>query len=560
VRHAQSAELLDLRMECLAGRRRALGAAAEVLRSRPAQAVEHTDELLRSLGDIEACADTGVLRELAAGRGAAAPVTPLARAQADLVRQRLAHADALLAAGDVGGAEPVVAEADQLAAEHAEQAEPLRAEVHHARGRIQLARDQVAAAIASFDRAIELAVASRHDELATDVWLTLAVRAGKLEQRPAEIEAWLGQGEAWIRRLGHPSDARRIEVDQARGGLALAAGKAREAVAALTRALERAEALWGKDDPRLVPLLRDRAVAHGRLQAVRPAVADAERALALGLAAWGPEYPELARTRRTLGLLYVEQLGDVARGERELTLALEVYRARLGPDSTEVANCEQMLSQVGQYRGDYAAALAHAERAERIYAARLGAGHVRHGEALVGVGVLRFMRGDLPGSLAAYEAAYPIFRAAFGETHTNVGVLLSNTGETLLALDRAEPAARYFQQALDVLGPRLGPEHADLALPWKGLGLAHLRRGRPADALAPLERALALRTAGATASDPQELAEIRWALARTLRGLGRDPARARELAEAAAAGYRGLGAESAPRALEIARWLTAGPR
>jgi tetratricopeptide (TPR) repeat protein len=558
VRHAQSADLLDLRMECLAGRRRSLAAAAFVLQRRPAQALEHAGELLASLGDVEPCADTGVLLELGAGRPAAAltPATAHARAQAAEVRMQLARADALLATGDVGGAEPVVAGAARLAADLDE---PVRAEVHHREGRIQLARDQVAASIASFNRAIELAVGSRHDELPADVWLTLALRVGKLEQRPAEIEAWLGQGEAWIRRLGHASDARRVALEHARGNLRLAAGDARQAVAALTRAIELGEALWGKDDPRLIPLLRDRATAAGRLQQARPALADAERALSLGITAWGPAHPDLARTRRLLGLLYIEQLGDVPRGERELTGALELYRAQLGADSTEVANCELALSQAGQYRGDYAAALDHAERAERIYAARGGAAHPRRGEALMAVGVSRFMRKDFAGSLTAYEAAYPILRAALGEAHTTVGFLLSNIGETQLALDRPEPAHGNFERALDALQRSLGAEHADLALPLKGLGLAHLSRGRPADALAPLERALALRTASAAASDPQELAETRWALARTLRSLGRDPARARELAEAAAAGYRELGPESAGRAQEIAAWL-AGAR
>jgi tetratricopeptide (TPR) repeat protein len=162
---------------------------------------------------------------------------------------------------------------------------------------------------------------------------------------------WAPAAWAWCTRPStRSSSARwrssRVEVEHARGGLRLAAGDAQEAVAALTRALERAEVLWGKDDPRLVPLLRDRAVAHGRLQQVRPAVADAERALALGLAAWGPAYPDLARTRRTLGLLYVEQLGDVARGERELTLARELYRAQLGPDweSAHRLSCRTRLT------------------------------------------------------------------------------------------------------------------------------------------------------------------------------------------------------------------------
>jgi eukaryotic-like serine/threonine-protein kinase len=550
VRHVQSAELLDRRMECLAGRRRQLAAGAEVLQSKPAQAAAHADELLGSIGELATCADTGALLEL--GGAAARPLTAQARARTDEVRRNLARAEVLLATGDVGAAEPAVAAAARLAAD---QGEFVRAEVLHLEGRIRLARDQVAASIASLNRSIEMAVSSRHDELIADVWLTLALRVGKLEQRPADIEVWLAQGEAWIRRLGHPSDARRVALEHARGGLRHAAGDAREAVAALERALELAEALWGKDDPRLVPLLRDRATAHGRLMQAKAAVADGERALALGIAAWGPAYPDLARTRRVLGLLYIEQLGDVERGERELTQARELYRAQLGADSTEVANCELSLSQAGQYRGDYAAALDHAERAEQIYAARLGAGHSRRGDALMAVGVLRFMRKDFPGSLAAYEAAYPILRAALGDAHTTVGILLSNTGETLLALDRTGPARGQFQQALAVLERSLGSEHADLALPLKGLGLAHLGGGQPREALAPLERALALRTASSAASDPQELAEIRWALARTLRALGREPARAGELATAAAASYRGLGAESAGRVQEIARWL-----
>jgi tetratricopeptide (TPR) repeat protein len=170
------------------------------------------------------------------------------------------------------------------------------------------------------------------------------------------------------------------------------------------------------------------------------------------------------------------------------------------------------------------------------------------------------MRKDFNGSLEAYEAAYPILRAALGAGHTTVGILLSNTGEALLALGRPEQAQSYFERALDILRNSLGPEHADLALPLKGKGLAHLSRGQPREALEPLERALVLRTQSAAASDPQEVAEIRWGLARTLRALGRDPARARALAEAAATGYRNLGSESAERVREISQWLATGTR
>jgi len=106
-----------------------------------------------------------------------------------------------------------------------------------------------------------------------------------------------------------------------------------------------------------------------------------------------------------------------------------------------------------------------------------------------------------------------------------------------------------------ILQNALGADHADLALPLKGIGLAQLRRGHPRDALAPLERALTLRNQSKAASDPQEVAEVQWGLARTLAALGRDPPRARSLAEAARAGYLALGSESAGQAQEISQWL-----
>ena len=551
VQHVQSADLLDRRTECLEDRRRSLSAAAEVLQSRPTLAVAHASEILGSLGDIALCADTAVLLEL--GQHSAAATDPRTQAQVAAVRQHLAQAGALLAAGDITSAEPIVAKAGDLA-KHLD-GEPVRAEISYLDGRVKLARGNVAESIAVLNNAVELAVSSRHDELVADVYLTLVVSGGTRDLRPAETKSWLTNGEAWIRRLGHPSDSRRVALERARGMFQLTSGDPRTALITLSHALDIAEAMWGKTDPRLSPLLRDRAVVEARLRQAKPAVADGERALALGIQAWGSAYPEVARTRRALGMLYIEQLGDAKRGETELLAARELYRTQLGADSIEVANCEQGLSVAGQYRGDYAAALEHAERAEQIFAHQLGAGHPRHGETLMGLGVLRFMRRDFAGSLAADEAAYPILSAALGAEHVTVGILLSNTGESLLALDRAELAQDHFERALAILQKALDPDHADLALPLKGIGLAQLRRGRPREALAPLERALNLRNQSKAASDPQEVAEIQWGLARTLSALGRDPARARTLADAARAGYVALGSESAGRAQEISRWL-----
>ena len=553
VRHTQSDDLLDRRMACLDDRKRTLAAAAEVLRDHPAQAVAHVGELVSSLGEIDLCADTSVLLEQGPRPSAHTFAAARDQAMTNEIRGRLARAGALLATGDVATAAPMIAEAATLARD---QGDGLEAEVHYFEGWAALTRANVPEALTLFDRAVALAVASSHDELVADVWLLLAGRAGTLEQRPAEIERWLGEAEAWLHRLGHASDPRRIDAEHARGSLQLIAGDVKQARDTLSRAIATGEQLWGPNDPRLIQLLRDRALALSQLAQAKPAVADGERALALGIAAWGEDHPDIARSRTALGLLYIEQLGDLARGEHEIVLAREIYRAQLGPDAIEVATCEQALSEVGQYRGDYAVALDHAERAEQLFARKLGATHPRHGEALMGLGVLRFMRKDFTGSLAAYDAAYPILRDALGEHHATIGLLLSNTGETLLALGRAELAQADFARALENFEANLGLDHADLALPLKGLGLAHLNRGRPREALASLERALALTTAAGKSGDPQELAEIRWGLARALRGVGKDPTRTYELAQQALAGYRELGSESVDRVKEISKWLS----
>lgn len=554
VRHVQSPELLDRRMECLAGRKRSLAAAVEVLQMKPMQAVSRAGEVINSLGEIDLCADTGVLLELnvKSGPGGKEP-TLQHKAQVNDVRKLLARAAALFATGDLVATEEEIVAGERLEAALDEEA--LRAELMYYKARVKLVRGDVAESIALFEKAAELAISSRHDELSAEIWLNVAREVSWRELSSSQVDTWIGQGEAWLNRLGHTKDYRHVWVDYARGNMQLAAGKAKESIATFTRALELGISLWGKDDPRVIGLLRERSTAYARLRQTKEAIEDGERALAIGVAAWGADYPDIARTRRALGLLYIEQLGDVERGRKELELALQLFRAQAGDDSIEVANCEQALTLAGQYSGDYVAALGHAERAERIYRLKLGEDNARRGEALLAVGVVRFMRKDYLGSLEAYQLAYPILSKSLGERHYSVAVLLSNIGETLFALGRADEARAEFEKALRILERVLGPEHADLALPYKGLGLAYLASGRPRDARPALEQALKLRLQSKAASDPQEIAEIRWALARTLRALGSSPGRARELASSALDTYKSLGADWEARCKEITRWL-----
>jgi serine/threonine-protein kinase len=102
----------------------------------------------------------------------------------------------------------------------------------------------------------------------------------------------------------------------------------------------------------------------------------------------------------------------------------------------------------------------------------------------------------------------------------------------------------------------LGPEHPDVANSLIGLADLAFEQGRPADGIAPAERAVALRDRDDT---PAELlAASRFVLARVLweapAGRGRDRERARAEALKARDAYRGAKGEEEKLA-EVEAWL-----
>src|SRR5262249_18466539 len=123
---------------------------------------------------------------------------------------------------------------------------------------------------------------------------------------------------------------------------------------------------------------------------------------------------------------------------------------------------------------------------------------------------------------------------------------LVGLGDALLADGDARGAEQSFARAVATL--RKEPEtEVDLAAALVGVGRAALALGRPADAIAPLEEALA---GEATA---EEHAGARFALARALWDARRDRGRARALATEAEAAYAGPRLEAKRAAVRA--WL-----
>jgi len=126
----------------------------------------------------------------------------------------------------------------------------------------------------------------------------------------------------------------------------------------------------------------------------------------------------------------------------------------------------------------------------------------------------------------------------------------SNLGAIFAALGRHAEARTHHQEALRRWERSLGPTHPALAFALLGIGKSHLAEHDPEAALAPLERALALRSAGDI--DAIYLSEAQHQLATALwAARPRERARARALVEHA----RRLLADDPEARVEVDQWL-----
>jgi tetratricopeptide (TPR) repeat protein len=157
-------------------------------------------------------------------------------------------------------------------------------------------------------------------------------------------------------------------------------------------------------------------------------------------------------------------------------------------------------------------------------------------------------------ALAQNDEAITRLERALGPRHPDVALHLFNRGEIHLARGDAKLALADYQHALAVWRDALPADHPYLAYALTGIGRALIQEGNDvASAIAPLERALALREVARNAPDLR--AETTFALARALWLTGRDRARAVRLGETARGLYDDAHAEERARVeQELTHW------
>ncbi len=548
VRHDQSADLLDRRMQCLDQRGDELASLVAVLADKPTvAAVEKSISAVVALAPVEACAERDVL--LAAFPP---PATAELRTRVATIERAIDRAQALTRTGRMPDAaialKSVLVEADDVGYP------PLTARAHYAAADNEAGAGTATAAIADFRHTAELAAAAHDDEMLADVWIRAYSLVGFDLRRVDDAKALEPTIVAALARAGRPARLRGM-YDNARGGVAFAAGNYGEA-AELWHTTARELAA----DPGSARIAAN-ALANagsalesaGRLPEARDAL---QTALGQELELFGPQHPAVAATHHQLGSV-LDALGDLPGALEHFRAAKaisEVVRPGVGAAS-EMVSIGVTLNELEQPQQALDQQLPAIALLENDPDAK-----PELANAVLDAGVSYMKLGKLTESSAMLKRALDMTIAIYGPDHPETATVLDHLAQNEEAAERYPQAEAAFRRALAIRRAAFGPTHPDVLANEAAVARILTNRDKPRDALAMVDKALA----DAATGEPVSIA-VSVALLHETRGLadealGDSDARIRDFKaerDALLAGKRNHMAVWATYELADAQWSVA---
>ncbi|MBC8067784.1 MAG: tetratricopeptide repeat protein, partial [Deltaproteobacteria bacterium] len=356
-------------------------------------------------------------------------------------------------------------------------------------------------------------------------------------------------------RLGQPPDLLQ-QILLAEGHLALRQGRIQESLATLRAQIVAVEQARGTPATSVAINQRNLALMLQATGELDEAALAAARAIALAVDALGEEHPTVADYR-----LVAAQVA-LARGEPDLvrklaTQALQSYERWFGTDDIRLASPQNTLGLAAQQQGRNDEATAMFQRSLELRL-RYEPGSPSIPEVEANLAIVAAQRGD-------FEAAAPLAAQALADLERLGGPDSPRLVQALvltgyIARERSEPelalSERDLTRALAISVTQLGADHTQTINVDIELANTELAAGKPASAVARLERRLA-RIDGLELPVPQPL-ELRFVLARAL-SIPRATARACTLAHDAEQGYRKHQLDAEPVAQWHAQHCTSKP-
>jgi eukaryotic-like serine/threonine-protein kinase len=543
VRHEESDEALDLRMSCLSARKDELAAVVALLGQVDQDTTQNAIELSAALTPLTRCADVTGLRERSPPPAEAEAV---ARVRAQLEQARLEQY--------AGRVAPALATAEAAARDAAAlDYAPVRAEADFRLAATLGVLDRADEAQPLLERALQTALAERHNHTAAEVAVELtALLTGKRGR--ANESQWLARVALGL-AIGDGTDERLIARAMLRNGYVLADRQLElEAEPYFSGAVLRLERALGTDHPDLVGPLLAWAGMLSALRHYEESDAACRRALAIAETSFGADHPMTARALQRLGWMH---LGDARYIEAEAAFdrALAIAEVAFGPAHHSVWTALGSRAAALAEQGRYDAAIEDLEHSLLLMDKTMAADHPTRANALHNIARVRSLKGDHEGAAEVFAQVVAMRRRLDVKRELIAG--LNGLGGELIALGRLTDAERVLVEATEIDEAI----HADDGI---RSGVPFVELGRIARLRGDLERARALfETAWAhdrEAPVGERQASAAFELGRTLWELGDERRRGHELVETARETAKDdVGATNQRLRDEIDAWLAAHP-
>jgi len=314
LRHEQSAEVMDLRMECLHERLGGVQALTNVFSEATGEVVEKAVTAANSLDTLDRCADVPLLRAVVKP-----PTDPKKKTSVAVLRGKFADAKARF---DAGNWAEMLRKADRLVEEARGLAyQPLLAEGLALTGLMRMKMNDPHPAEAALTEAFWVADSSRHDEVRAEAAANLVFVVGYLEERFEDSRRWATAAESVLQRMGG-HDLLRAWLLNDHGAVLHLEGEKEAALRLNMQSLDLKKRVLGNSHPDVSISEGNLAIALLALRRYQDALTHIDNAVAIAKETLGAGHPDLA--------LHLFNRGEILRAlarPREARAAYEGARA-----------------------------------------------------------------------------------------------------------------------------------------------------------------------------------------------------------------------------------------
>ena len=207
---------------------------------------------------------------------------------------------------------------------------------------------------------------------------------------------------------------------------------------------------------------------------------------------------------RTVGGAYLG-VGEAATGITFLTRAVELFKARLGPDHPNTLASVNNLALAYQAAGKRDLALPLLQETLKLFKARLGPDHPETLASMNNLAMAYQAAGKLDLALPLHEETLKLRKANQGPDHPQTLASMNNLAGAYHLAGKRDLALPLFEETLKLTKARLGPDHPDTLTGMNNLAQAYRAAGKNELALPLHEETLKLQKAKLGPDHPSTL-------------------------------------------------------